>query len=124
MGLQEWERDIRNRQRNIVFPDTMLNAGRFYRNIAFGRAVFSTGQRICLLLIVMFYVVNCSVWLAGCIDQFLGNESIGLMAGDVWIGAVILGILFFWIFLAVKGLFPAPEAARKPRRGYRLSGRA
>jgi hypothetical protein len=119
MGLQEWEQDVRYRQRNIVFPDTMLNAGRFYRNIASGRAVFSAGQRICLFLIVVFYVLYCSVWLAGCIDQFLVNKSIGLMAGDLWVGTVILAILFFWIFLAVKGLFPAPQATRKPRRGYR-----
>jgi hypothetical protein len=33
MKKQEWEQDIINRQRNIVFPDTVLNEGRFYRNL-------------------------------------------------------------------------------------------
>jgi hypothetical protein len=39
MSLTDWERDVLNRQRNIVFPDTILNEGRFYRNIASGKAV-------------------------------------------------------------------------------------
>ncbi|HKR94670.1 MAG TPA: hypothetical protein VJW55_04890 [Candidatus Angelobacter sp.] len=33
MNQQEWERDVNDRQRNIVFPDTMLNETRFYRNL-------------------------------------------------------------------------------------------
>jgi len=53
MSLKEWERDVLNRQRNIVFPDTNLNEGRFYRNIASGKAVFSRGQKICLAIIVL-----------------------------------------------------------------------
>jgi hypothetical protein len=55
MTLKDWERDVLNRQRNIVFPDTNLNEGRFYRNIATGKAVFTPGQRISLLLIVAFF---------------------------------------------------------------------
>src|SRR5216683_7937654 len=34
---QLWEQDIRNRLRNIVFPDTLLNTVRGYRNILSGR---------------------------------------------------------------------------------------
>lgn len=33
MKKEDWEQDIFNRQRNIVFPDTVLNEGRPYRNI-------------------------------------------------------------------------------------------
>jgi hypothetical protein len=54
MSLKDWERDVTNRQRNIVFPDTNLNEGRFYRNIASGKAVFSRGQKVCLVVIVLF----------------------------------------------------------------------
>jgi hypothetical protein len=54
MGHKQWERDVINRQRNIVFPDTILNEGRFYRNIASGKAVFTRGQKVSLLLIVAF----------------------------------------------------------------------
>ncbi|MBZ5493914.1 MAG: hypothetical protein LAO76_23585 [Acidobacteriia bacterium] len=56
MSLKEWERDVINRQRN-VFPDTNLNEGRFYRNIASGKAVFSVGQKVSLLMIVVFFVI-------------------------------------------------------------------
>jgi hypothetical protein len=41
----EWEQDIVNRQRNIVFPDTMLNEGRFYRNLASAKRL-SPAQKI------------------------------------------------------------------------------
>jgi hypothetical protein len=54
MNQQQWERDVINRQRNIVFPDTNLNQGRFYRNIASGKAVHTLGQKISLLAIVSF----------------------------------------------------------------------
>jgi hypothetical protein len=40
MSLKDWERDVINRQRNIVFPDTVLNQARFYRNIASGQAIY------------------------------------------------------------------------------------
>src|SRR6185503_10824970 len=54
MSLKEWERDVINRQRNIVFPDTNLNEGRFYRNIASGKAVFNWGQKVALLVITLY----------------------------------------------------------------------
>jgi len=60
MSVKDWERDVINRQRNIVFPDTNLNEGRFFRNIASGRAVFSVGQKVCLLAIVLFVTIMMS----------------------------------------------------------------
>ena len=30
---EEWQHDIQNRQRNVVFPDTALNEARFWRNV-------------------------------------------------------------------------------------------
>jgi hypothetical protein len=71
MSLHEWERDVLNRQRNIVFPDTNLNEGRFYRNIASGKAVFSRGQKISLLLIVVFFIVVNAVDFAGRISEVI-----------------------------------------------------
>ena len=61
MTRQEWEQDVINRQRNIVFPDTNLNEGRFYRNIASGKAVFSRGQKISLVALVAFQAVVTAV---------------------------------------------------------------
>ena len=122
MSLQAWERDVLNRQRNIVFPDTNLNEGRFYRNIASGKAVFSAGQKVSLLLIVTFFIVVNAVDFAGRIGPVIarrshihGWEVLPLMVSLIW--------LLFWIFLTMKALLPPPEPVRKRRGGYRRSGR-
>lgn len=116
MSLKKWERDVLNRQRNIVFPDTNLNEGRFYRNIASGRAVFSVGQKISLLVVPTYYLIITSLELAGTIRQSLsknkGHEQ--SPADDFGIWLLLLG----GAFLAMKGLFPV-ERQRKVRRGYR-----
>jgi hypothetical protein len=121
MSLKDWERDVLNRQRNIVFPDTNLNEGRFYRNIASGKAVFSVGQKVSLLLIVAFFIVVNAVDFAGRIGLVISRRS-HIRGWDVWpsIGSFIW--LLFWIFLAVKGLLPPQPEVRKVRRGYRRSG--
>jgi hypothetical protein len=118
MSLKEWERDVLNRQRNIVFPDTMLNGGRFYRNIASGKAIFSLGQKISLLLIVFGYMSFYALVLAFAISAFLSQHNIGLLVVDLWSSMWLLGILLFWVFLAMKGLFPV-ERKRIVRGGYR-----
>ena len=120
MSLKEWERDVINRQRNIVFPDTNLNEGRFYRNIASGKAVFSPGQKICLAIIVLFVTIMTSFGLAEALAETMAQRDLDGIAVGVWGCIYLLAFLFFWIFLGVKGLLPATPA-RKVRRGYRRS---
>ena len=121
MSLKDWERDVLNRQRNIVFPDTNLNEGRFYRNIASGKAVFSRGQRVSLLIIVAIVLVFSSFALAETIGFFLTHRKIEDKLFGIWISLYPLAILYFWMFLAVKGLLPT-TSRRKRRTGYRRSG--
>ena len=123
MSLKEWERDVINRQRNIVFPDTNLNQGRFYRNIASGKAVFSLGQKLSLLVIVLLVTIMMSFGLAEAIAETMAQRDLGGIAVGLWGCVYLLAILFFWIFLGVKGLLPA-SPARKRRRGYRRSVKA
>ena len=123
MSLKDWERDVINRQRNIVFPDTNLNEGRFYRNIASGKAVFSRGQKICLLIIVVFVTVVTSFGLAEAIAATMSQRNLPGKVTGLWGSLYLLAILFFWIFLGVKGLLPA-SPVRKRRRGYRQSGKS
>jgi len=118
MNQQKWERDILNRQRNIVFPDTVLNEGRFYRNIVYGKAVFSRGQKVSLLIVALYFLVIFSAGLAGVIARFLSPDKTHSLADDIWICTYLLAWLLFWMFLAVKGLFPAGPA-RKVRKRYR-----
>ena len=122
MSLKEWERDVINRQRNIVFPDTNLNEGRFYRNIASGKAVFSVGQKISLAIIVLYMTIMTSFGLAEAIAETMAQRELEGKVTGLWGGLYLLAFLFFWIFLGVKGLLPATPA-RKRRRGYRRSGR-
>jgi hypothetical protein len=122
MPLKEWERDVINRQRNIVFPDTNLNEGRFNRNIASGKAIFCWGQKVALLVMTLYVTIITSWALAHAIASMVAHRDFqGKMMG-LWSGLYLLAILLFWIFLAVKGLLP-PSPARKRRRGYRQSGR-
>jgi hypothetical protein len=123
MSLKDWERDVLNRQRNIVFPDTNLNEGRFYRNIASGKAVFSRGQKACLLIIVLFVTIMTSFGLAQTIASVIAQRNLDGIAIGLWGCIYLLAILLFWIFLGVKGLLPATPP-RKRRRGYRQSGKA
>ncbi|MCU1331091.1 MAG: hypothetical protein JWM08_83 [Candidatus Angelobacter sp.] len=120
MSLKKWERDVLNRQRNIVFPDTNLNEGRFYRNIASGKAVSSWGQKVSLLIVPAYYLTITFVELAGTISQVLSeNKDHGqFFADDLWIFFLLLWGFLFSTFLAVKGLFPI-ERKRIVRGGYR-----
>lgn len=54
---QLWEQDIRNRQRNIVFPDTLLNTVRGYRNILSGRMKLNALQRFCMIMLGFMYLI-------------------------------------------------------------------
>jgi len=123
MSVKDWERDVVNRQRNIVFPDTNLNEGRFYRNIASGKAIFSVGQKVSLLLIVAFFIVVYAVDFAGTVAVLFSEDSASDRAWSLEPSLISLVWLIFWVFLAVKGLVPQP-AVRKRRRGYRRTGNA
>jgi hypothetical protein len=123
MSLKDWERDVINRQRNIVFPDTNLNEGRFYRNIASGKAVFSRGQKFCLLVFVLFVTITTSFGLAQTIASVISQRDLDGIAIGLWGCIYLLAILLFWVFLGVKGLLPA-SPDRKRRRGYRQSNKA
>jgi hypothetical protein len=122
MSLKEWERDVINRQRNIVFPDTILNEGRFYRNIASGKAVFTWGQKISLLLIVAFSIVVAVVDFASNFGILLSDAHHSVAPWNIGPTLITLAWLLFWIFLTVKCLLPQPAPARKRRRGYRRAG--
>lgn len=123
MSLKEWERDVINRQRNIVFPDTNLNEGRFYRNIASGKTVFSLGQKMCLAIIVLFVTITTSFGLAEAIAATMTQRDLASIVTGLWGCIYLLAILFFWIFLGVKGLLPA-SPIRKRRKGYRQSDKS
>ncbi|MGZ4842986.1 MAG: hypothetical protein ACXV5J_14640 [Candidatus Angelobacter sp.] len=124
MNQQKWERDIINRQRNIVFPDTVLNEGRFYRNIFSGKAQLNTTQRIGILLIAAtFFLLGC-FGLADPVRSLLTPNGGYIHAADVIFGVFWLGVLLCGIAFAMKAILSNPDPVRKRRRGYRQSSKA
>jgi hypothetical protein len=47
----EWLRDVAERQRNVVFPDTATNEARFWRNIISGKSHLTIVQTIGIALV-------------------------------------------------------------------------
>ena len=120
--LRAWERDIINRQRNIVFPDTVLNEGRFYRNIASGKAIFTVGQKISLVVIFLYFFGATAIFMALTVGDFLATEKRRGTEAMFSVAISLLGPFFLWTFLTIKGL--AGSTLRKPnRRGNRPSSR-
>ena len=48
---EQWEQDIEARQRNIVFPETVPNETRFWRNLTSGKQRFTLVQIIGIVLL-------------------------------------------------------------------------
>jgi hypothetical protein len=51
---EEWLRDVNARQRNVVFPDTVENETRFWRNLGTGPSKTSTKIGLAILAIFVF----------------------------------------------------------------------
>jgi hypothetical protein len=124
MNRQEWEQDVRNRQRNIVFPDTVLNDGRFYRNIFSGKAQLTLAQRFGILLLAgAFFFLGC-LNLADPVRSLLRPASGYAHVADIVFGLFWLGVILCGIGLALRAIFSNAEPIRKRRRrGYRTSSR-
>ena len=50
----DWLRDIDSRQRNAVFPDTVQNEGRFWRNIWSGKTSLNLAQWAGVVILFLF----------------------------------------------------------------------
>jgi hypothetical protein len=77
-----------------------------------------------LLAIVVFFMAVNAVDFADTLGEFLARDHFQPPGWLLWPSLYSLLWLLFWIFLAAKGLSPAPARARKRRGGYRRSGRA
>jgi hypothetical protein len=51
----DWMRDVAERQRNLVFPDTARNLGGFWRGVR--NQKLNLAQSVGLLILIVFYVV-------------------------------------------------------------------
>lgn len=75
----EWMREVELSQRNTVFPDTVSNEARFWRNIVSGKQPVSAA-------LLVFIVLVC-----------------GILAVPVWEIFKSMTSIFGWLFLAGCG---------------------
>jgi hypothetical protein len=125
MKRKDFERDIINRQRNIVFPDTVLNEGRFYRTLFSWETEYTTTQRICLGLLGVFLTVMGSLWVAAMVG-FIRDSKDGFNLMTLWFLVIAIGMSGMGLMLTLRGLVPPQptrlkrlQTARRPRRHRR-----
>jgi hypothetical protein len=81
----QWMQDVRDRQNNIVFPQTLANETRLWRNIGTGPTTALTWAGLAVLAVFAF----------GSGGYFL---AIWIQAGAFWVGAVTMLLIFGPIF--------------------------
>jgi hypothetical protein len=110
-GVEEWELDILNRQRNIVFPDTVLNEGRFFRNVVSGQMPLNPIQKFGILLITAPFIATGCIGMALAIGDLLAAQDVfgrGLFLVPIFTPIAQVG---FGIIVIVRGLLTAPITA-------------
>jgi hypothetical protein len=93
---QEWLRDVYDRQRNTIFPDTAFNEGRFWRNLFKGGQPLGGIQVAGILVLVVWVValvVGISIEKNG--SSFWENISIAFVR---WLLAIGLLAGFLMVF--------------------------
>ena len=91
----EWQRDLRARQRNVVFPETAVNEARFWRNLITGKQQLSIAQ---IIGIGLMFLTLAGALFAVVSIQFQVSDA----QGPLW--ERILNSFGAWILLLVVGV--------------------
>jgi hypothetical protein len=91
-GREEWLRDVTDRQRNIVFPDTAANEARFWRNLFNGTRTLSRLQVAGVLVLAVAV-------LALVVETFIEPNS-----GSLW-GNILIALVRWVLAFALLGGF-------------------
>ena len=118
MRREEWEQDLRDRQRNIVFSDTVRNQTNFYRRLLRGNRPLTTAHRVGLGVLAVFaFSVGC-FGLASLVADFRDR----LDEFSTWLTLIIGGLVssaycFFALLMLRRALWPnrssGPSGGRK-----------
>src|SRR6478672_2398902 len=92
---EEWARDIEARQRNIVFPDTVQNEARFWRNL--GNPPFTTAAKVGFGLLALFVFGTAASFLGMLIRYDLAwkQEGVSIVAVTLLIFGPVFGAIFW-----------------------------
>ena len=103
-AVEEWELDLLNRQRNIVFPDTVLNEARFFRNVVSGQIPLNLTQRLGVLLITAPFVASGCIGTAFGIGSLLTTQDVIERCLAIFPIIATMGQAGFGIIIIVRGL--------------------
>jgi len=111
MRREEWEQDLRERQRNIVFPDTVRNQGNFYRRLLRGNRPLVGAQRVGLVLLAIPVFFGGYLGVAFSIIGFLHPED----GAPTWLVLILGGLTsaatcIFAGMMLIRALLPTPAA--------------
>ena len=115
-----WWDDLYYRQRNIVFPDTVLNEGRFFRTLVSGEIQLNVAQRIGAIILAAGMMLSGSFAVAMSLAEMIAHFK------ESWIFAVPIltnvFIIVFGIILIVRVVFSTPSPAIKLEPDSKPSG--
>jgi hypothetical protein len=114
MKRPEWEQDLRNRQRNIVFPDTVLNTGTFYRNLLSRKVHVNSVQRSGMVILSLVIIGESIYMLASMLDS---QDDFSHFPWVTRIAPVFLAMLYVIIGLCLlKRAFTVRPKVDRPKR--------
>ena len=70
---EEWMREVRYRQRNVVYPETAMNGARFWRNLTSRKYPFTPAQKLCFVILVFVQIPPFAIFLATLIATLRGE---------------------------------------------------
>src|SRR5438309_3346126 len=111
----QWLQDIEARQRNVVFPETVRNEGRFWRNLMEKGHLTATQ----IIGISLMYVSLLGGWLALALMQFRAARGSGRLArslhvfGVPIITAFLLGFGFLFLRWRVRKALNSTRHVRR-----------
>jgi protein-S-isoprenylcysteine O-methyltransferase Ste14 len=113
MNKHVWLQDLRNRQRNTVFPDTVVNQGNFYRNMLAKKARFNPVQRAGLVVMSLF-LIGISIMMVGLLFTDPPDSSIPRFT---YVGSVLFAMLLTTVGIRLmKKAVTAPSASPRKRQ--------
>jgi ABC-type nickel/cobalt efflux system permease component RcnA len=108
---EQWLRDVQDRQRSVVFPETLANETRLWRNILNGNATTLTWAGLAIFGLFVFSFIG----------FFL---NILIQAGAVWVVALatllVFGPIFGLIVWATRRNLRKLENSRHKSRAGKL----
>src|ERR1035438_3249819 len=112
---RQWQDDLVQRQRNIVFPDTVENEGRFWRGILRGEIRLNTFQKIGAAIVVLLAVGMWGHALLTMVTEPGDNRPLWARVLSVGV-PLALAVVMLLMFMALIGWQTRREQRRNRQR--------